>query len=87
MDTLLVISPNQDICGSWHKKDVEAEIQEVLGRNPVDAHEWMSWVFGHDFDDDMFENPGILDVIAENDSITNITLRAVDGTTVMIYKF
>lgn len=72
---LEIISSNPDYSGLWSKEDTEREIQEILGRKPKTETEWIEWIFGHMFDDAIFEDESVLDIIAKHDWITDIKLE------------
>ena len=83
---LEIISSYPDYAGLWSKEDTENEIQEILGRKPVSETEWIEWIFGHGFDDAIFEDESVLDIVAKHDWITDITLETKYHDKVRIIK-
>lgn len=83
---LEIVSSNHDIEGVWFKKDVEDEMKDILGRKPESETEWISWVFGHEFDDMGVEVNIMLEAVAHSEWILEIKFKTPDHDTVTIYK-
>ena len=83
---LEIVSDNHDIEGVWFKKDVEDEMKDILGRDPENETEWISWVFGHDFDDMGVEVNTMLEAVACSEKILEIKFKTPDNDMVTIYK-
>ena len=79
MKTKLTIESNDpDICGSWRKDDVEAEMREI-GMCVGAADDWIEYILSHfDFSDD------IINAIANEDVLT-MAFR-FDGDVVYVTK-
>ena len=83
---LEIVSSNHDIEGVWFKEDVEDEIKDILGRDPESETEWISWVFGHAFDDMGVEVNTVLEAVAHSEWILEIKFKTPGHDTVTIYK-
>ena len=83
---LKINSTNPDLEGTWLKDDVEDEIKDILGRDPKNETEWISWVFDHVFSDIEPKCDSLLNTIASDEWITYITFETPDHDEVTIIK-
>lgn len=77
-----------DYNGKWNKIDVEDELKECLGISPTDENQWMRYLFDMVFsigvgDEKLGET---LDIIANNELMTKVTITFSDNTTATIIK-
>lgn len=65
MATKLTIESNDpDICGTWKKADVEAEMAEI-GLQPINYDNWINYILSH------FDFPSnVIDALEDDDVLT-----------------
>ena len=76
MTTKLTIeSCDPDICGSWKKADIEAELEELH----IAGEDWVSYILSH------FDFPESINTVLENENVLTMTFR-FNGEVVHVTK-
>lgn len=76
MTTKLTIeSCDLDVCGSWRKADVEAEMEEL----DIVGEDWVSYILSH------YDFPESINTVLENENVLTMTFR-FNGEVVYVTK-
>ena len=66
MATKFTIESNDpDICGSWRKADVEAEMEEL----DIAGEDWISYILSH------YDFPESINTVLENDNVRTMAFK------------